>query len=435
MVFHEEASMLDDAQQTRWPILIQDLVQHYTVLWHESDTGLPWLGPSYTSGAQRSNERHLDRFLAIVSAELKSAPQTGSQQAMWTRIGLAFRNVARTALDADERALETLLGCGFFEATREFVQMARRFDPAITSKDIYQAGRNVWTANVLQLLLGIPVRVTPAIFAYSMLYPYSDNYLDDPAIPKATKLAFNARFRTRLAGEPLAPRDQHEQIISDLVGLIEGQFDRAQYPQVFESLLAIHRAQGKSLQQMRPSPAPQQIDVLGISFEKGGTSVLADGYLVAGSLSAEQRKCIFGFGLLTQLMDDLEDLPHNLADQFLTIFSQAAQQGLLDGVTNRTLQLCSRILGQLDGLGAADLGPFKDLMTSSIKLFLIDSASRSARLYPRPYLQELETHSPFGFAALHQRRKQLARQKISLPWLIGLLAAPAAADRQVHNQR
>ena len=34
--------MLDDAQQTRWPAMIQDLVQHYTVLWHESDTGLPW---------------------------------------------------------------------------------------------------------------------------------------------------------------------------------------------------------------------------------------------------------------------------------------------------------------------------------------------------------------------------------------------------------
>jgi hypothetical protein len=129
--------MLDDAQQTRWPVMIQGLVQHYTALWHESDTGLPWLGPSYTSGAQRSNERHLDHFLAIVSAELKSAPQTGSQQAMWARIGLAFRNVARTALDADERALETLLGGGFLEATTEFVQMARGFDPAITSKDIY----------------------------------------------------------------------------------------------------------------------------------------------------------------------------------------------------------------------------------------------------------------------------------------------------------
>jgi hypothetical protein len=409
--------------------MIQDLVRHYVVLWHESDTRLPWLGPPYTSGAQRSNERRLDHFLAAVFAELTCAPQTESQQqAMWARIGLAFRNVARAALEADERALDTLLGCGFLEATTEFARMARRFDPAITSEDIYQAGRNVWTANFLQLLLGIPVRVTPAIFAYSMLYPYSDNYLDDPAIPTATKLAFNARFRTRLAGEPIAPRDRHEQIISDLVGIIEGQFDRARYPQVFESLLAIHRAQGKSLQQLRRDPAPQQIDVLGISFEKGGTSVLADGYLVSGSLTAAQRECIFGFGVLTQLMDDLEDLPHNLADRFLTIFSQTARQRPLDTVTNRTLHLCARILVQLDGLSAADLGPFKDLMTRSVNLLFIDSASRSARLYSRHYLRELETHSPFRFAALHQRRKQLARQQISLPRLIDLLAAPAVAS-------
>jgi hypothetical protein len=71
------------------------------------------------------------------------------------------------------------LGCGFLEATTAFARMARRFDPAITSAEIYQAARNVWTANFLQLLLGMPVRVTPAIFAYSMLYPYSDNYLDE----------------------------------------------------------------------------------------------------------------------------------------------------------------------------------------------------------------------------------------------------------------
>jgi hypothetical protein len=409
--------------------MIQDLVRHYAVLWHESDTCLPWLGPPYTSGAQRANERHLDHFLAAVSAELTCAPQTrAQQQAMWARISLAFRNVARAALEADERALETLLGCGFLEATTEFARMARRFDPAITSEDIYQAGRNVWTANFLQLLLGIPVHVTPAIFAYSMLYPYSDNYLDDPAIPTATKLAFNARIRTRLAGEPLAPRERHEQIISDLVGIIEGQFDRARYPQVFESLLAIHRAQGKSLQQLRRNPGAQQIDVLGISFEKGGTSVLADGYLVAGSLTAEQRECIFGFGVLTQLMDDLEDLPHNLTDRFLTIFSQTARQRPLDTITNRTLHLCDRILMQLDGLSSADLGPFKDLITRSVNLLLIDSAGRSARLYPRHYIRELETHSPFSFAALRQRRKQLAGQQISLPRLIDLLAAPTVAS-------
>ena len=75
--------------------------------------------------------------------------------------------------ETDERALDTLLTCGFREALVEFARMARRFDPTISSLDIYQASRNVWMANVIQLLLGIPIAVTPAIFAYSMLYPYT----------------------------------------------------------------------------------------------------------------------------------------------------------------------------------------------------------------------------------------------------------------------
>jgi hypothetical protein len=129
--------MLHDAQPTQWSAMIQGLVRHYATLWHASDTCLPWLGPPYTSGAQRSNERDLDQFLATVSAELKCSPQTDSQQqAMWARIGLAFRNVARATLEADERALDTLLGCGYLEATTEFARMARRFDPAITAENI-----------------------------------------------------------------------------------------------------------------------------------------------------------------------------------------------------------------------------------------------------------------------------------------------------------
>jgi hypothetical protein len=77
---HEGASTLDDAQPTRWPAMIQELVRHYAALWHESDTGLPWLRPPYTSAAQRANEQRLDHFLAAVSAELTGATQTEPEQ-------------------------------------------------------------------------------------------------------------------------------------------------------------------------------------------------------------------------------------------------------------------------------------------------------------------------------------------------------------------
>ena len=107
---------------------------------------------------------------------------------------------------------------------------------------------------------------------------------------RTTKLAFNHRFQRRLQGEDVRPANAYEATISQLVGMIESQWDRARYPQVYESLLAIHAAQARSLGLVAPGASPYELDVLGISFEKGGTSVLADGYLVAGWLTPEQAR-------------------------------------------------------------------------------------------------------------------------------------------------
>ena len=421
--------MLDDAQQPQWPAMIQDLVQHYMVLWHASDTCLPWLGPAYSSGVQRSNGRHLDHFLAAVSAELKCAPQTESQlQAMWARIGLALMDVARATLGADERALETLLGCGFLEATTEFARMARRFDPTITSEDIYQAGRNVWTANFLQLLLGIPVRVTLAIFAYSMLYSYSDNYLDDPAISTATKLAFNARFGARLAGEPLAPRDRHEQISSDLVGIIEGQFR----PRALPTGLREPPGDPPGARQEPAAIAPQSnpaADRRARDQLREGRCLGAGRWLLGGRFADRRAARMYLWLRRTNPThgrsgrssgQPCQPVPHDLL-----LDRRAAAAG--HGHQPHPAPV-RPIVMQLDGLGAADLGPFKDLIARSVNLLLIDAAGRSARLYSRHYLRELETHAPVRFAALRRQRKQLAGQQFSLLRLIDLLVAPALAS-------
>ena len=143
-------------------------------------------------------------------------------------------------------------------------------------------------------------------------------------------------------------------------------------------------------------------------------------------LPAPSANWIFGFGVLTQLMDDLEDLPHDLADGVRTVFSEAAQQRPLDTTTNRVLHLSTRILQQLDGRSAAGLRPFQDLLKRSIILVVIDSASRSAQYYPQRYLRDLETHSPFRFAALRQRRKHLSRQQVSLRQVIDVIDLLAA---------
>lgn len=405
--------------------LVQALVGKFAALWWESDTGTPPLKPTYTRREQASCEAHLDRFLDSLSSELKHPPQTPIERgATQERILAAFDRFARSGLGWQERHLEMLLSRGLTEATAQFTQMARRFDPTVSGADIFQANRNAWTAHGLQLLLGMPVQLTPAIFAYSMLYPYSDNYLDDPAIPIATKVAFNQRFSQRLAGEDVAPSNAHERNIWRLVGMIEGQFERAGYPQVFESLSAIHRAQVKSVGLLRQDAAPYEVDVLGISFEKGGTSVLADGYLVAGSLSAAQREFMFGYGAFLQLVDDLQDVHQDRKDGLLTIFSQSARRWTLDALTNRTFHFGAQVLQGLDGFDAPDLAPLKELMRDSTALLLVDAVGRADRLYSRRYRRELETHSPFRFSALSKRRKKLGRQRVSLLRLIEAFATP-----------
>ena len=64
------------------------------------------------------------------------------------------------------------------------------------------------------------------------------------------------------------------------------------------------RAQCRSLELLHRTASPYEVDVLGISLEKGGTSVLADGYLVAGSLTRPQAELAFGFGAYLQIVDD-----------------------------------------------------------------------------------------------------------------------------------
>lgn len=95
------------------------------------------------------------------------------------------------------------------------------------------------------ILYNEDVRLQNAYVGYSLLYPYTDNYLDDETIPKETKLTFQVRslllpsrrkcfsqngscvqelFTKRLAGKPAEARSALEQKIWDMVSLVESTF-------------------------------------------------------------------------------------------------------------------------------------------------------------------------------------------------------------------
>jgi hypothetical protein len=254
-----------------------------------------------------------------------------------------------------------------------------------------------------------------------MLYPYTDNYLDDASVPGKTKRDFNLRFRGWLEGDTTRPANRREEMIFDLVRMIPAEWDRDRYPQVYESLLAIHAAQARSLELVAPGASPFERDVLGISFEKGGTSVLADGYLVAGTLSEEQARLLYGYGAFTQLMDDLEDIEQDRREGRSTIFTQTANRWPLDGLTNRLFAFGRAIFARMEGFDPQATVSLGELITRCLDPILMDIVARSSGYYSRSYLGEMERHFAFRFVKLRRQRERLTRQRVDMGKLIELV--------------
>jgi hypothetical protein len=185
---------------------------------------------------------------------------------------------------------------------------------------------------------------------------------------------------------------------------------------VFESLLAIHHAQSQSLNLLRRAAAPGEVDVLGLSFYKGGTSVLADGYLVSDLLTGAQRQYTYGHGIFAQLLDDMEDVEQDSQAGRLTVYSQPAGHWSLDRLANRTFHFGRNVLQRLDCFDVAE--SVRELIRHGADLFLIDAIGRTDPYYTPSYLRELEAHSPFRFSFLKEQRSDFFRRHGSLEKLM-----------------
>jgi hypothetical protein len=409
--------------------MVKDLVDKFTGMWWESSTAFPLIEATYSLREQIEREKELSIFLDELYRMMRQTQASRvAGPEIQERLQSLTASVIKTSLGLGDHHIQAILDYGFRDAVVEFFQLARQFDPQVRDEDIYQAIRNSTSMHLMQVLLGLPVEVTPAVFAFSMLYPYTDNYLDDPSISTGIKTAFNRRFRQRLEGDDLSPANSHESTIFALVELIEGQYSRSGYPHLFESLLAIHAAQVKSLELVGELVSPYQVDVLRTCMEKGGSSALADGYLVAGALDPQQRDFVFFYGAFTQLMDDLEDVHSDLENQIMTVFSVTAQRWPLDGVTSRTFHFGRYLFDVLGIFDSPGLAPLKEMLSIVYYPILIDSSSVSSRFYTRPYLKQLQAHYPLRFSYLRKQRIRFRRRRQSLKLLLESLAMYALSQ-------
>jgi hypothetical protein len=393
-----------------WP-WVEERVAQTVEVWNGGATQAPKDGPRYSPKEQEKREKAYDQGLRAVEREVRRAPRTKAERIKrQDRIVASFARFSATALDLEADTIK-LLTDEFLPVGTKLARWARQFDAGLGMAEIIQACRNAWTACGLQPLLGERVGITPSILGYSLLYPYSDNYLDREDISAEAKLRFSERFRDRLLGERLSAQDDREAALWTLVKLIEEQYPRAHYPQVFDCLLAIHRAQEESIAQLRNCSHSSDTEVLRVSCAKGGSSVLTDACLAHGWLTEEESRFSFEWGVLLQLGDDLQDVRDDMRRGSVTLFSRTAMLGRpLDGLVIQLLNFSEQVGARMDHLpnGTEML---KKLLRMSWRSLIIGAVANSHEFFSSEFLEEAERWSPFRFEFLRTRNQRLTSRQ------------------------
>ena len=390
---------------------VERLCREHEALWAATPEDAPVLGPQVPRARQRQNAREAERLLDEVAAAVRECPEDDAGRLAWRRrLEARIREFGSRQLGWPDGYQDLLFADEYYQATVDFVRQARAFDAGVRPDDVGQALRNVWIGNSLQMLLGLPVRLSPSLFGYSMLYPWTDNLLDEPGLAPAAKAAFNLRLGARLAGQPAEPQGRHERQVFELVARVESEHGRQQRPDVYDSLLAIHGAQVASLRQQRRAEVTGQEELLSIAALKGGTSVLADLHLVAEAVSEAEAGFAFGYGVFLQMLDDLQDVRADGERGHATLFSTAAAAGPLDALAGRLCRFIDRVTSGPGRFASREYGPRLDLVRRNCRLLLVGAVAEEERLFSRAFVRALEERWPFDFASLRLLRREARRR-------------------------
>lgn len=391
---------------------VNDYIDHFISMWEKSSTDFPTFPKKYSVAEQEQREINFLKFQekteSLRSRKKIRSLKSGDPGKSFFPIFKAF---LEDVFDFRKEHLEIILSEQFRGVSKDFFYRARAFGPELSPENIYQGLRNVWIMNGIQLMMELPVEITPSMFGYSMIYPYSDNYLDDPSVTGREKAQFSERFNRRLHGENTEPHNHTELQLFRLVEMFEEQYPRNEYPEVYESLYAIQQGQTNSLRLIR-SNGLEQNEIKRICFEKGGASVLADGYLVAGKLTRSRERALFGYGVYLQLLDDIQDVREDSEAHTRTLFTCTDRLNL-DNYVNRTINFGRSAMEELRCF-KVESNHFLQLMNRSIETMIVESVGLNPHHFSEEWLGRMEQHSPLRFDFIRKKRTQSKSQRFAL---------------------
>ena len=379
-------------------------------LWKHASVDPDW-GPAISLSEKLEREEQATQWAEKFETLARRYPSSTEGREAWKQELLSVaREVAFTCLGFSQSSVELMFTGSAMEATELFLKQAKAFDSELTHEDLFQAIRNLWVFHALQILLGKSPGLSSAAFAYSMLYPCTDNCLDDPALSGAAKRQFCTWLERRLRGERLSHPSAHAEQVDRLIVLIEDCYPREGHPQLHLSLRAIHHAQIRSLAQQDALHPMRPEELLRVTLAKGGSSVLVDGYLVNGTLSVIEAEFAFGYGVLLQVLDDLQDLLADTANGHTTLVTRAAAAGELETLMKRLWAFARHVLAADPVSDTPQSSSLKSLIEANCRLALLHAVAANREHLGPSFLRQVEAASPFRLEYLATRENALRGQ-------------------------
>lgn len=401
--------------------LYQQTYQLWRKLPHENSA--PNGSGTYTRFEQWANERYIKQgisaFCRLIN-DMAIDPKVPISDAQRDQLTLIFKTFILEAPFLTVAEKQFMSRKDFMDASLQFIEQATQSDGQIELEGLGQALRNFWIANLLQAMLGKPIENHPALYAYSMLYPYTDNLMDDPNLTTVDKQGFCQRlsltlgsYGSSLINEALS---SDELRIHELCRTIYQNYSAVERPATRFGLEWIHSAQIGSIEQQNPHLVPYELDLLYLSFNKGGASLTADALLVQPELNQNQFKFAYAFGALLQLCDDLQDTSTDANAGHMTIFSQLKDRFILD-------QLCNRLMAFSDALGplAQDAQMDRDQLIEQVvipntQLLIRFAAISQQHLFSRSWVKANSPYLPVTSAGLNRIQRHMRRSIKQTPF-------------------
>lgn len=351
------------------------------------------------------NEKYIQTVSRDLQKLLKSFPVNTKSRGKWKHkiTGILNHILSEETIIGVHYAMNQETLYAFQDELTDFLVHARRFAPELSIEEIGQAIRNYVVYMIFNEMNQLRPGFSIAGFGYSMLYPFTDNYIDNPLCSDMDKVQYNQLIRDKIAGSEVHPETIYQQKTCDLLSAIESEYPRDSDATIFTMLLMMLDAQEDSLRQQSKGTSLSLSERLDISLYKGGISVLIDRFFVKKEITEDDLIFYLEFGFFLQLADDLQDIREDSRAGHQTSLTLDVSSVCEEKTVNKMLHFVHQILHDFH----AENDVFKNFVLNNCYQLIYSSAVGSREFFSLEYLEKLEKYLPVTYPFLEKmNRKQ-----------------------------